>query len=136
MDADDSSTIEKETLGFDHTELGGWVTERWRLPSALVKAVRWHHEPGGAADDKQEVDRLVAIVHAANILSRGGEDADADSLVDLLVRRADPDVLKALPLASRTMLGDLIPFVASGIDLARQLFSEPLSAGAGTDAVG
>lgn len=130
IESEESSTIEKETLGFDHTQMGGWAASRWSLPAALVEAVRWHHEPAGAEGNKPEIERLVWVIHVSDILARGGE-APASELVKLLGRKADPLVLRTLPVRDETLIEDILPFVVSGRGLARQLFSEaPAHAGA------
>ncbi len=36
---------EREVLGVDHAEVGALVAEHWRLPDALVQAIRFHHRP-------------------------------------------------------------------------------------------
>ncbi len=123
----DSSAIEKETLGFDHTELGGWAADRWRLPSALVRAVRWHHRPEGAAGEEPEIERLVWVVHMANILA-WGEVCGPVALAELLAEKADPVVLRCLPFGDPASIEEVMPFVQDGIDLGRQLFSKPVGA--------
>ena len=55
---------ENETFGFDHTEVGAIVVERWNLAPALAEAVRLHHQPLGAEIDPT----LCAIVSLANSL--------------------------------------------------------------------
>lgn len=36
---------ERETFGFDHTELGCALVSNWRIPEELIKAIGWHHKP-------------------------------------------------------------------------------------------
>jgi putative nucleotidyltransferase with HDIG domain len=57
---------EEAVLGFDHAAAGGVVAEKWNLPPALIKAVRFHHDPTLA----RESMRVAAIVHLADILCR------------------------------------------------------------------
>jgi putative nucleotidyltransferase with HDIG domain len=38
--------VERETIGFDHAELGEYVTEQWQLPEHLTDAIGHHHHPG------------------------------------------------------------------------------------------
>ena len=38
---------ESSEFGADHTEVGAWLTSRWRFPPELVQIVRGHHEPDG-----------------------------------------------------------------------------------------
>ncbi len=37
--------IETEILGFDHTQLGEYVSGQWNLPEHLIAAIRYHHSP-------------------------------------------------------------------------------------------
>ena len=57
---------EQELLGFDHAAVGGIVADRWNLPPALTKVIRFHHDPTEA----NESMRMVAIVHLADVLCR------------------------------------------------------------------
>ena len=40
--------VEQKLLGFDHTEVGSRLLERWNFPVDLVEGVRFHHNPGAA----------------------------------------------------------------------------------------
>jgi putative nucleotidyltransferase with HDIG domain len=57
---------EEELLGFDHAMVGGRVADKWNLPPALIKVIRFHHNPPQA----NESMRMVAIVHLADVLCR------------------------------------------------------------------
>jgi putative nucleotidyltransferase with HDIG domain len=37
--------VEKELLGFDHTELGAVILDRWNFSSEIISTVRFHHVP-------------------------------------------------------------------------------------------
>lgn len=37
--------IEQEKLNTDHTEVGGWLAERWNFPELIVAAVRYVDQP-------------------------------------------------------------------------------------------
>ncbi|MCP4254768.1 MAG: HDOD domain-containing protein [Candidatus Scalindua sp.] len=56
---------EQEILGYDHPQVGGRVIKKWNLPSALVEAVLYHHQPEKADVHK----KLVYIVHLADAIS-------------------------------------------------------------------
>lgn len=56
--------LEKEHYGFDHAELGGFLTKEWRFPESLQESVRCHHDPGLA----QSAEILTATVHLANLM--------------------------------------------------------------------
>lgn len=51
--------------GFDHADIGYWLSERWNLPVGLSEAIHYHHRP----DDAQLMPRLTQLVHLANELS-------------------------------------------------------------------
>ena len=55
--------------GFDHAELGGALLERWKLPAAIVVAVRFHHQPAAAGESAA----LAACIYLGNTLSRALE---------------------------------------------------------------
>jgi len=59
--------VEKEVLGFDHSEVGVWMCEEWTLPGKLMIPIGFHHAVGLA---KQYQDRT-AIVAAANAFVKG-----------------------------------------------------------------
>ncbi len=47
---------EKRVLGFDHTEVGQKMAERWNLPPSIVEAIRFHHTPSEAPENNPYVD--------------------------------------------------------------------------------
>jgi HD-like signal output (HDOD) protein len=44
---------EREVLGLDHGQIGGFVLENWNLPETIVQAVTWHNQPANAKSDTQ-----------------------------------------------------------------------------------
>lgn len=78
---------EQQVLGFSHEEIGGMIAEKWQLPPAIVRCIRYHHMP--SALDPPDV--LVDAVYLANcvclLLGIGLGD-------DGLCYRADPAVLE------------------------------------------
>lgn len=46
----DISEIERRTLGFDHSELGGEAAKSWKLPERVCQMIRYHHEPDKISD--------------------------------------------------------------------------------------
>ncbi len=43
--------MEKEVLGFDHTDVGRAMTDSWNLPRELVEVIGHHHNPDNIARD-------------------------------------------------------------------------------------
>jgi putative nucleotidyltransferase with HDIG domain len=58
-------SLERETFGFDHSQVGAYLAERWNLPDSLVDAIRYHHTPDACDPPTPIVD----IVHLADILA-------------------------------------------------------------------
>ena len=56
---------ENRVLGFDHTEIGAKLAEKWKLPKDLVDAIRYHHNPSLL----KEESKLVLIVHISNAIA-------------------------------------------------------------------
>ncbi len=56
---------EQEVLGFGHSQVGGRIIKKWNLPSTLVEAVQYHHQPNKAETHKT----LTYIVHLADVIS-------------------------------------------------------------------
>ena len=57
---------ENAQYGCDHAGVGAALLERWKLPAAIVVAVRFHHQPSAAGESAP----LAACVCLGNILSR------------------------------------------------------------------
>ncbi|MCC5648057.1 HDOD domain-containing protein [Nostoc sp. CHAB 5824] len=53
---------ERSVLGFDHAEVGGRIASHWNLPSNLVQAISWHHQPVRNG----KLCPLAGITHIAN----------------------------------------------------------------------
>jgi len=58
------SEAEQEIIGFSHEEIGGRIAEKWQLPRAIVRCIRYHHSPQALS----EPDRLVDVVYLANCI--------------------------------------------------------------------
>ncbi len=39
------SEIETQELGNDHSEISGYIAERWRFSATMIETLRWHHHP-------------------------------------------------------------------------------------------
>ena len=83
-------SAEKHILGFDHTEIGYDVCEKWNIPSQLSAAIRYHHRPSEASGNV-----LVNIVHAADAIAlMSGLGVGSDGIR----YRIDEDVMGTLDL--------------------------------------
>ncbi len=78
---------EEQVLGFDHTEIGSRVARHWKLPTALISAIRFHHNLS------EHTSVLAELVHVADILCRGLDIGHGgDNLIPIL----DENVLARL----------------------------------------
>ena len=68
-------------LGATHCEVGAWLLERWNLPSFMVDAVLYHHEP---VERIREALPLVQVIYAANALCQ--EPVDEEQRAEDLAR--------------------------------------------------
>jgi putative nucleotidyltransferase with HDIG domain len=57
---------EVKVLGVDHSELGGWIAEKWNLPPQLVEAIACHHAPFRAKTSA----KLTAMVSLSDAIAR------------------------------------------------------------------
>lgn len=56
---------EQMVLGIDHAEVAAALLTAWNLPSDVTEAVRWHHQPSRAEENRRE---LADLVHVADML--------------------------------------------------------------------
>jgi putative nucleotidyltransferase with HDIG domain len=55
---------EQQVLGIDHAEAGATLLENWNLPTNVVEASQWHHQPEFLTDESIVVD----LVHVADTM--------------------------------------------------------------------
>lgn len=67
---------ERETIGTDHAEVGGWLAKSWFLPEKLIVPIACHHDVEASSLHQAKS----AVVHLADILIKasgfGGGDDD------------------------------------------------------------
>jgi putative nucleotidyltransferase with HDIG domain len=76
-------------LGIEHTEVGGWIAERWALPQPLIDAITHHH----STSPEHFTQPIVACVCAANACAKLAFQECAPDVA--------PEILKALKLKDR-----------------------------------
>ncbi|MCP4634753.1 MAG: HDOD domain-containing protein [candidate division Zixibacteria bacterium] len=62
--------IENEVFECNHTDIGQYFGESWKLPSELVEAINCHHEP----QEKGEKNPLINLIHISNFLIHSSEN--------------------------------------------------------------
>ncbi|MEE4111860.1 MAG: HDOD domain-containing protein [Desulfobacteraceae bacterium] len=82
--------VEKQVLGFDHTELAAELCAKWKLPENHVSAMRFHHDPGASKGNQ-----LAYIIHTANHIA---QQSGIGSSFDAALYELDPEALAFLSL--------------------------------------
>ncbi len=57
---------EQEKIGTTHEEIGSYLAEWWSMPSFIVNAIRWHHNPALCNTDHE----IIEAVHMADALAQ------------------------------------------------------------------
>lgn len=69
---------EQEVFGFDHACVGSELAGRWKLPSEIVEAIRYHHNPDECTSDHRGIARVVSV--GARICACMDADAPSTSV--------------------------------------------------------
>ena len=91
---------EKQLLGFDHSEIGAMVAEKWQLPAELVDSIKSHH-----ATKNEDQSPLSLAIYAANQMAHYIElhkQAASEDAPNLLAEAASID--ENLPTEVKTWL--------------------------------
>ena len=82
---------EEKVLGFNHSDAGAWLAQKWNLPQEIRSVIEFHHTPMSASSDKS----LCAAVHLADVIVRGLEIGSGG---DPFIPEIDPEVWKYLEM--------------------------------------
>jgi HD-like signal output (HDOD) protein len=55
---------ERNVLGYDHGQIGGWLASSWNFPANIVSVIEHHHTPDVATEHRE----LVQLVHLADLV--------------------------------------------------------------------
>ena len=86
--------VEEQRLGIHHAEVGARLMEQWKLPWAVVEAIRWHHAPLAQLDEQRQSDHF-PILAAMAVASCAG---------DVLCMNSNEQSRERLELFARTLL--------------------------------
>jgi putative nucleotidyltransferase with HDIG domain len=92
------STFEDLAAGLNHAEIGALVAEKWNFPDALIRAIRFHHDPTAAPEKDKD---LVEAVYMANMFCEY-EDGN------VAFEQFEPSVLTNFGFTSKTQVDDLV----------------------------
>ena len=78
---------ERAVFGFDHTEVGDALAQRWEFPDTLRLAIRYHHS-SDAVGKKGDAAALVGVANSLAVLAElQSDNLDDAPLVEQSVRR-------------------------------------------------
>ena len=63
-DKNNTTKAEKNTLGFDHTEIASELCKKWNIPDEQNIAIRYHHYPSQSSGN-----RMAYILHIADVIA-------------------------------------------------------------------
>jgi len=74
--------IEFEALGFDHTDVGNLLVEKWKFAEVMIEGIRFHHTISESSADSRT---LVCLINCAdNIANKNGFGLEgSDTNIDL-----------------------------------------------------
>jgi len=118
-----AAVAEKEILEYTHSEVGGYLCERWNLPEEIAEAIRFHHEP--SASESKMAGVISAADFVSNILLKQEREVSLKDFENApegtFVPRADllPRIAEELPAviaSSRELLGGTSEVVTAGTE--------------------
>jgi HD-like signal output (HDOD) protein len=102
-------------MGITHAAIGGWMTERWRLPPVIVNMVSDHHKPAQTLERRE----LVASIHMGDIIARAvGIGSGGDQRIPAI----DPAVATAFGITASS-LDQLVAKVLEEVEKGQEFFS-------------
>ncbi len=66
--------IEDKTIGFNHAQVGGFLTELWKLPQVLSDAISFHHTPF----ESEQENQLCYMLNVSNYIAKKTFYVDED----------------------------------------------------------
>ncbi|HBA72359.1 MAG: HD family phosphohydrolase [Geobacteraceae bacterium GWC2_55_20] len=81
---------EREVIGTDHAEIGGWLAKSWFLPDKLSEPIAFHHDV-----DKSLNHRIkTSVVHIADVLIKASDFGNSGDRYVPVIQKIAWDTLK------------------------------------------
>jgi HD-like signal output (HDOD) protein len=110
--------IEREVLGFDHSEVGAELLATWRLPPGLCQSIALHHRPLEAGD----MQLAALIIYAADIFANEIEHGAGDGVLEAILARLPAAAIEVLQPDAGLFQRVLEELDRNGAPLTRILF--------------
>lgn len=97
---------ERTIFGIDHSAIGGLIAQKWRLSSAFIDVLSYHHQPDDASAGKRLQVQMVALANRYAPVLEHELDEDAlakDPLAALLMTQIDVEPSKLVGIRDRVL---------------------------------
>lgn len=102
----DKQLFEDMAGGYNHSEIGAKIAEKWSFPSSLVEAIRYHHMP---LECKSQNKAVVYCIYLANCLANIERDL-------MSVDQIDAKILQIFKISGREELSGLMKRLSTSYD--------------------
>ena len=109
---------ERALIGCDFAQVGGALTDSWKLPQSFGEAIRNQNTPQDAGEHAQDA----SLLHIAALLAEGRSAEDGDVAFDT---RIAPFAWQAIGLTP-DCLGEIIYAVEADLAATSQMFGVPM----------
>jgi len=106
---------EKHILGISHSDIGKYITEKWKLPDIIIESIRYHHTPQLSTTAQQ----IATVVYLSNFLCKAKRignsgDYNISNFQEQIVTKYNitPDFIKTL----------LMTIIDKEIEAAKSMF--------------
>ena len=97
---------ERTIFGIDHSAIGGLIAQKWRLSSAFIDVLSYHHQPDDTSAGKRLQVQMVALANRYAPVLEHELDEDAlakDLLAALLMTQIDVEPSKLVGIRDRVL---------------------------------
>lgn len=80
---------EKHVLDFNHTDIGKWLAEQWKLPRNVMDSVCYHHDPSQAKKNSKHI----SLIHISDYITSRSILAPTKTNPDYPLDRSSLEIL-------------------------------------------
>jgi HD-like signal output (HDOD) protein len=110
--------VEKEVIGFDHSDLGRVLVQYWNLPPSLEEVVAYHHSPRQARRYPIET----AVVHIADIIAHAMQFGNSG---ERYIPNMDENAWELIGIPTSVLSPTLDQLEREVNDVVQSLFGKP-----------
>ncbi len=112
---------EKQIFQVTHSQIGGWLSEKWKLPKKIIDVIYYHHKPLRSLNYKS----FTSIINIANYLAKiaSGTLHENDLKTYITESIAWQILEREIPVVSRLDLEEFIDELAKLTENAKEFMS-------------